>query len=143
MDGSIGLMIMSHGDFGKAAIESAQLIVGSQTNYDTLSVFVVDQVDDLKQEMLEKVADLDTSNGLVVLTDIIGGTPANLAGHLLVEENTMLVTGVNLPMLLEVLMNRTKSLEELRSVITDAYAQGVTIRTHEEMEREEDEDDLL
>ncbi|GGC90147.1 PTS sugar transporter subunit IIA [Enterococcus wangshanyuanii] len=143
MGSSIGVLIMSHGDFGKAAIESAELIVGKQKNYETLSVFVVDQVDDLKQEMLGKAASLDTQKGLVILTDIIGGTPANLAAYLLAQENTMLVSGINLPILLEVLMNREKTMDELKDIIMNAYAQGVTIKTNKDLEKDEDEDDLL
>ncbi|MGX7265030.1 PTS sugar transporter subunit IIA [Enterococcus crotali] len=139
----LGIMIMSHGDYGKAAIESAQLIVGTQTNYETLSVFVVDQVDALKEEMLAKVESLDTTKGLLILTDIIGGTPANLAGYLLAKEETMLVSGMNLPILLEVLMNRHKTLDELHAIIMAAYEQGVTIRTNKDLEKEDDEDDLL
>ncbi|MHC5227099.1 PTS sugar transporter subunit IIA [Enterococcus sp. LJL99] len=143
MNESIGLLIMSHGDYGKAAIESAQLIVGEQKNYDTLSVFVVDQVDELKQEMMVKVEALDTTKGLLILTDIIGGTPTNLASQLLVKADTALVAGMNLPILLEVLMNRGKTIDELQEVITAAYQQGLTIRTNKDLEKEDDEDDLL
>ena len=77
MSQNFAILLMSHGDFAKSAIKSAELIVGEQTNYDTLSVFVAEQLDNLKQEMFEKIAQLDTSKGLLVLTDIIGGTPMN------------------------------------------------------------------
>lgn len=142
MADGFGILVMTHGDFGKAAIESAQLIVGEQENYETISVFVVDNLDDLKQEMEDKVASLDTSKGLLILTDIVGGTPINLASNLLTRENTMIASGVNLPLLLEVLMNRGKEVSALEEVIQAAYAQGLSIRTNKDLEGDDD-DDLL
>lgn len=142
MADGFGILVMTHGDFGKAAIESAQLIVGEQENYETISVFVVDNLDDLKQEMEDKAASLDTSKGLLILTDIVGGTPINLASNLLTRENTMIASGVNLPLLLEVLMNRGKEISALEEVIQTAYAQGLSIRTNKDLEGDDD-DDLL
>jgi len=142
MADSIAVLVMTHGDFGKAAIESAQLIVGKQENYETISVFVVDQLDDLKQEMEDKVESLDTSKGLVILTDIVGGTPINLASTLLTREDLIIASGVNLPMLLEVLMNRGKEIAELKEVIQAAYTHGLSIRTNTDLEGDDD-DDLL
>ena len=143
MNKEIAILLMSHGDFAKEAMKSAELVFGKQENYETLSVLLVDQVDRLKEEMYEKVESLDTSKGLLVFTDIIGGTPSNLAGNLLERENTILCSGLNLPMLLEAMMNRDKSVEELKGILENAYRMGMTIRTTIEMGKDEDEDDLL
>ncbi len=140
MSDTIGLLIMTHGDFGKAAIESAQLIVGKQENYETVSVFVVDQVDELKQEMFAKADKLDTEKGLLILTDIVGGTPINLASYLLERENTLIASGVNLPVLLEVLMNRSGDLQRLEETIRTAYSQGLSIRTNKDLEGDEEDE---
>lgn len=143
MNEEIAILLMSHGDFAKEAMKSAELVFGKQENYETLSVFLADQIDSLKEEMFEKVESLDTSRGLLVFTDIIGGTPMNLAGNLLDRENTILCSGLNLPMLLEALINRSKSVEELKGILERAYRMGMTIRTDIEMRKDEDEDDLL
>lgn len=143
MNEEIAILLMSHGDFAKEAMKSAELVFGKQENYETLSVFLADQIDSLKEEMFEKVERLDTSRGLLVFTDIIGGTPMNLAGNLLDRENTILCSGLNLPMLLEALINRSKSVEELKGILERAYRMGMTIRTDIEMRKDEDEDDLL
>jgi mannose PTS system EIIA component len=143
MDNHIAIILMSHGNFAKSAIESAELIVGKQENCDTVSVFLVDQVDELRQEMFNKVDTLDTSNGLLVLTDIVGGTPTNLALNLLDRENTLICSGLNLPMLLEVLINRDKSIDELKDIIENAYNCGMVVRTINDLEKEDDNDDLL
>lgn len=141
LSNEIAVLLMSHGDFAREAMKSAEMVFGKQENYETLSVFLVDQVDSLKREMLEKVEKLNTSRGLLVFTDIVGGTPMNLAGSLLGRENTIICSGLNLPMLIEGLMNRNKTVEELKTVLEHAYRMGMTIRT--DMEEEEDDDDLL
>lgn len=140
MSDEIAMLLMSHGDFAKEAMKSAEMVFGRQDNYETMSVFLVDQVDALRQEMLEKVEKLDTSKGLLVFTDIVGGTPMNLAGSLLGRENTIVCSGLNLPVLIEALMNRNKTVQELKTVIETAYQMGMTIRTEI---LEEEEDDLL
>lgn len=140
MTNEVAVLLMSHGDFAREAMKSAEMVFGKQANYDTLSVFLADQVDDLKQEMFEKAGRLDTSKGLLVFTDIVGGTPMNLAGNLLGRENTILCSGLNLPMLIEALVNRNKTVGELKSVLETAYQMGMVIRTEAE---EEDDDDML
>ncbi|MGT2755589.1 PTS sugar transporter subunit IIA [Streptococcus ovuberis] len=141
MADSIALLLMSHGNFAKAAIESAELIVGKQNNFQTLGIYTVDDVEVLKEEMLQKVSSLDTSKGLVVLTDIIGGTPINLASQLLSQEEVVVVSGLNLPMLLEVLMNRGQQIESLAAVLKTAYDQGFSVRTKQDLIEEGEEDD--
>ncbi|MFA9414561.1 MULTISPECIES: PTS sugar transporter subunit IIA [unclassified Streptococcus] len=141
MSDGIALLLMSHGNFAKAAIDSAELIVGKQTNFETLEVYTVDDVEVLKEEMLQKISSLDTTKGLVVLTDIIGGTPINLASQLLSQEKVVVVSGLNLPMLLEVLMNRGQQIESLAAVLKTAYDQGFSVRTKQDLIEEGEEDD--
>lgn len=140
MTDEVAVLLMSHGDFAKEAMKSAEMVFGKQSNYETLSVYLTDQVEALKQEMYEKVDRLDTSKGLLVFTDIVGGTPMNLAGNLLDRGNTILCSGLNLPMLIEALMNRNKTVQELKAVLETAYQMGMVIRTEIE---EEDDDDML
>lgn len=140
MTDEVAVLLMSHGDFAKEAMKSAEMVFGKQSNYETLSVYLTDQVEALKQEMYEKVGRLDTSKGLLVFTDIVGGTPMNLAGNLLDRKNTILCSGLNLPMLIEALMNRNKTVQELKAVLETAYQMGMVIRTEIE---EEDDDDML
>ncbi len=141
MTDSIALLLMTHGNLGKAAIESAELIVGKQENFDTISIFAVDEVNNLKQDMLNKVSRLDTGKGLIVLTDIIGGTPTNLASYLLEDEHTVLVSGLNLPILIEILMNRNENIKSIIENIKEAYHEGFTIRTNEDIKKGGDEDE--
>ncbi|GEQ38489.1 MAG: PTS sugar transporter subunit IIA [Tetragenococcus koreensis] len=140
MSENVGIIVMTHGDFGKAAMESAQLIVGQQDNYDTVSVFVVDDVEKLKEELFDKVDRLDTSKALIVFTDIVGGTPTNLASELLTREDVLVVAGVNLPVLLETFTNREKDIHTLKEIIRNAYDQSLDIRTNKDLEGEDDDE---
>lgn len=140
MTNSIALLLMSHGTFAHSAMKSAELIIGQQENYETVGIDVVDDVDALEKEMLEKVESLDKSNGLIILTDIIGGTPTNLASRLLQNSTTILVSGLNLPLVLDVCMNRQMSLDSVMGSLETAYTQGFSIRTITDvMGGEEDE----
>lgn len=143
MSEKVGLLLMSHGDFATEIIKSAELIVGKQDNYATLGVHIEDQIDDLRVKMFEKLETIDTSKGLVVLVDIVGGSPMNLAGNLLTRENVLVCSGLNLPILLECTLNRDKSIEELGEIIRQAYSNGMTMLTNESFGKEDEEDDLL
>lgn len=114
MSSEIALLLMSHGEFAKSAIESAELIVGKQDNVATLGIVAVDNVNEVKQQMLDSTLNLDTSHGLIILTDIVGGTPMNLASTQRNHNNVFACSGLNLPLLLEVLMNRDGNLQEIR-----------------------------
>lgn len=142
MEGEIALMVMSHGLFAKAAMDSLELVIGKQKNFDTMAIQLVDNVDALKEELFEKIGRLNTESGLVVFTDIVGGTPMNLAGHLLDREDVILCSGFNLPVLLEFSLNRGRTLGEIRAVIEQAYGHGMTLVAGGVI-KEEEEDDLF
>ena len=142
MEKKVALMLMSHGDFATELMRSLEFIIGKQDNYDTLGVHLDDQIDDLRKQMFEKIDNLDTEAGLIVFTDIVSGTPMNLAGLLLERGNVLLCSGMNLPVLLEVSLNREKTVEELKELIKDVYQNGMVMRTNADIS-EEDEDDLL
>ncbi|NVY96085.1 PTS sugar transporter subunit IIA [Lactobacillus sp. DCY120] len=140
----VALLLMSHGSFAQAALASAELIAGPQKNCQTLGVNLDDQVDQLRQAMQAKVESLDTGVGLLVLTDILGGTPTNLASALLERSDVLISTGLNLPVLLEVLLQRKSSLAKLRPVIQEAYQAGQVFRDQETLlQMEADDDDSL
>lgn len=139
---SLGLLIVTHGDYGKAALSSAELIIGRQENCKTMGVFEVDNIDKLHEEMRSLVKSTKTDKGLIILTDMLGGTPMNMALTMLEEDNVLVCSGFNMPVLLEVLMNRKMSIDEIKMKIIETYEYGMHIKTYEDL-MEEDEDDLL
>lgn len=138
----LGVLMISHGDFAKSALSSAELIVGKQEDCATMGVFEVDNIQALHEEMHDLVKKTKTESGLVVLTDMLGGTPMNMALTLLEDEDIVVCAGFNMPVLLEVLMNRHMSLDDMKTRILETYDNGLHIKTKEDL-MEDDEDDLL
>lgn len=95
----IGLLIVTHsglaGEF-RAALEH---VVGPQQQLEAISIGPDDDVEARRQEILDAVRRLDTGDGVILLTDMFGGTPSNLSISILDEANVEVIAGVNLPML--------------------------------------------
>ncbi|STY64533.1 EIIAB-Man [Mannheimia haemolytica] len=72
---------------------SAELIVGQQENVAAIGVVAVDNVADIKRQMEQTIAELNTDKGLIILTDIVGGTPMNLASSQLTHPNVFCLFG--------------------------------------------------
>ena len=107
----IGVLIVTHGDIGTSLLTSAnQILGGEQKQVATLSVWRADDIDDLVLRARELIEALDAGDGVLVLTDIFGATPGNVASRLLQDGKIEGVSGVSLPMLLRVLTGRNGSL---------------------------------
>ena len=103
----IGLLIVSHGAFGESLIHSASHVLGRRPLYlRQLGVTVHDDPDALQPVALDLIRFLDQGRGVLILTDIYGATPSNVASRLLVPGRVEGVAGVNLPMLIRVLNYR-------------------------------------
>lgn len=125
---SIGIIIVGHGNFGKALLQAAETIMGPQNDCVAISVDVAHDVSDAVRRLTNAAQRLDSGLGVILLTDMFGGTPTNLALSLLGKHELEVVTGVNLPMLLKVIEARnTMSLPELASNIGDAGKEGIVV----------------
>ena len=122
----IGVLLVTHGEIGTALLASAsQILGGAPQQVTTLSVWRQDDPDDLVlrgQELLER---LDAGDGVLVLTDIFGATPGNVASRLLDDGHVEGVSGVSLPMLLRVLTGRNGSLSAAVKRALSGGAEGV------------------
>ena len=122
----IGVLLVTHGEIGTALITSAAQILGSpQKQIATLSVWRQDDPDDLNLRARELLEGLDTGDGVLVLTDIFGATPGNVASRLLQNGRVEGVSGVSLPMLLRVLTGRNGSLAGAVQRALSGGAEGV------------------
>lgn len=110
----IGVVVVTHGDLGKACVEAVELIAGPQNNVRTLGLHHGDAPEDLEQEILSAVKELDQGEGVLVFVDFYGGTPANLVLKCMCSSKFLCVAGVNMPMLVEALtMREGCSLDQL------------------------------
>lgn len=121
----VAVVVASHGEFAKYALDSAEMIVGKQENCGVVSVTMDVTLADAVQKMQEVMASLDKTKGTVILVDLFGGTPSNVAGTIqLTEENVLVISGLNLPMLIQLLLNRDKNIDELATSLKEAYDMG-------------------
>lgn len=122
-----GILVVTHGEFGQALLDAAQMILGPQECVRTVSVLVSRGVDEIVVDLKEALAALESGQGVLVLTDLFGGTPTTLSLSLRKIANIEVVAGVNLPMLIKVLQNRRGSLSELAAQARDAGQQGIVV----------------
>lgn len=123
------ILICTHGEAGKELINSVEMIMGPQTNVFAIPFYSDESADDIIRKYEEIVKDSLSSNFLI-LTDIFGGSPFNAAVSLVLnkedEENIEVVTGVNIPMLLEVFsLGKEASLEEVAETALKSGVKGV------------------
>lgn len=123
----VGVLLVTHGDFGAALLGAAQMIVGPQQAVASVSVQVTSGVDDLLSELKACLARLETGMGVLVLTDLFGGTPTTMSLSLRKLGNVEVVAGVNLPMLLKVLQSRSEPLDALAALAKAAGMQGIVV----------------
>lgn len=106
-------IVVSHGPFAKAALQSTEMIIGEQENVTTFEVSYDTTLEGMAED-LKKVIEIKGEQNIVVFCDILGGTPANACVKNLNEfPELSIVTGFNLPVLIESFMFSTNNKEEL------------------------------
>jgi PTS system mannose-specific IIA component len=98
----IGIVIVTHSQLGDALIEAAEFILG--TRPDTMvsvSINLNEHVDKLRKKIAEAIKKVDHNRGVLILTDMFGGTPSNLSYSFLEEGRIEVISGVNLPILIK------------------------------------------
>ncbi|HEX7076121.1 MAG TPA: PTS sugar transporter subunit IIA [Hyphomicrobiaceae bacterium] len=95
----IGLLIVTHGGLAGEFRAALEHVVGPQEQIETISIGPDDDMEARRQEILTAARRLDTGEGVILLTDMFGGTPSNLSISILDEANVEVIAGVNLPML--------------------------------------------
>jgi PTS system mannose-specific IIA component len=98
----IGVLITTHGNLGSELIRAAELIKGQLKGVGCVSVDHTKGMEEIKKEINTAIKKLDQGQGVLVLTDLFGGTPSNISLSFLKEGKLEVVTGVNLPMLLKI-----------------------------------------
>jgi PTS system mannose-specific IIA component len=95
----IGIVIVTHCNLGQELIRAAEFIVGSLAQVKAISLNPEDQAEALREKIAFAVEQVDTGEGVILLTDMFGGTPSNISLSFLADGKVEVVTGVNLPML--------------------------------------------
>ena len=118
----IGLVIVTHGGLAQEFRAALEHVVGRQDRIETISIGPDDDMDQRRVELIAAIGRVRADHGAIVLTDMFGGTPSNLAISVMEETGAEVVAGINLPMLIKLASARTTM--PLEQAITAAKEAG-------------------
>lgn len=123
----VGVILITHTDYGAALLRAAEAILGPQEDCRAISVDVSQPVEETLAVIRQAIKDIDAGGGVVFLTDMFGGTPTNLSLSMLGSGQLEVITGVNLPMLIKVLSGRRLPLAQLAEEAKAAGVNGIVV----------------
>jgi PTS system mannose-specific IIA component len=124
----IGLVIVTHGRLASELINALEHVCGRQANITAVCIGPDDDMEERRAQILDSVANAEEGNGVVVLTDMFGGTPSNLAISIMDKANVEVIAGVNLPMLIKLTsVRQTESLDEAAQSAQEAGRKYINI----------------
>ncbi|MCJ8508495.1 PTS sugar transporter subunit IIA [Rhizobium lemnae] len=97
----IGLVLVTHGKLAEEFRHALEHVVGPQKNIETVCIGPEDDMDRRRQDIMDAVEKVDTGSGVIILTDMFGGTPSNLSISVMSSGKTEVIAGMNLPMLIK------------------------------------------
>ena len=97
----IGVVVVTHGQLATELVNAAEMIVGDLPRFTAVSIGWHDDVNDAREEIAQAIERVDGGRGVLVLTDMFGGTPSNVGMTFLSTDRVEVITGVNLPMLIK------------------------------------------
>jgi len=118
----IGLVLVTHGQLAEEFRKAVEHVVGPQQNFATVCIGADDDMEQRRRDIVDAVALTDTGNGVIVLTDMFGGTPSNLAISVMESGRVEVIAGVNLPMLIK--LSSVRKNDDITSAIEEAQAAG-------------------
>jgi len=104
----IGVVVVTHGKLAEAFIAVTEHVVGKQAQMIALGIEPEDDPERSREQILQAIKNVDSGDGIVILTDMFGGTPSNLAISVMKPEGVEVIAGVNLPMMIKLASVRGK-----------------------------------
>jgi PTS system mannose-specific IIA component len=125
---SIGVVIVTHYRLGEEFLQALRLIVPEAPKFHAVATDPSQSVEDLRGAIAEALETADEGQGVLILTDMFGGTPSNISLSFLEDRAVEVVTGLNLPMLIKLAtMSDEKSLEDLASFIKSYGRRNISV----------------
>ncbi|MFP6746160.1 MAG: PTS sugar transporter subunit IIA [Alphaproteobacteria bacterium] len=118
----IGMVLVTHGRLADEFIAATEHVVGPQECMRAVSIGPDDDMERRRAEIVRAVEEVDTGDGVIILTDMFGGTPSNLAISLLDRANVEVIAGMNLPMLIKLVKVRRDN--NLQDAVAKAQESG-------------------
>ncbi len=118
----IGMVLVTHGKLATEFIAALEHVVGPQTHVRAVCIGPDDDMEQRRKEILDSIAEVDDGAGAVLLTDMFGGTPSNLAISVMENAKVEVIAGINLPMLIKLVSMRGD--DDLAATVTAAQDAG-------------------
>lgn len=118
----IGVVLVAHGNLAQSLFDVVELISGPQKAFRALAIGAADNIETKRSDLMDVIDAVDEGDGVIVLTDLFGGTPSNLAISILGLKHIDVIAGVNVPMILKLLFVRTK--DDLPTCVSKIVAEG-------------------
>jgi mannose PTS system EIIA component len=116
----IGALVVTHGHLGQELVAAAEMIVGEISHIQAVSIGWHDDVNDARKDIEKRIAEVEDGKGVIILTDMFGGTPSNIAFSLHDPGNINVITGVNLPMIIKIAGQKEgDTLDSLARIVRD------------------------
>lgn len=113
----IGIIVVTHGALGNELISVAEHVVGKQQGLLSICIGPEDDIEKCRQQIIDKIKEVDSGAGVAILTDMFGGTPSNLSISVMIPGKVEVVAGANVPMLIKLISVRS-AMQLLPAVMT-------------------------
>ena len=121
-----GIVIVCHGDLADGFVSAAEMILGEVDNVSAVSVDVTQEPETIQDTIREAIKSVDQNDGVFILTDLFGGTPANVSLSFLEPNRVEIITGINLPLVIKLLKDREKyPMEELKVKLIQSAVKNI------------------
>jgi len=128
---SVALLLVTHKNIGNDMLMITSSILNGELNNTACVEIPMDaDIDSMKHQVANALAELSTDEGVLILTDCYGSTPCNIASEFLDSKKRALISGLNLPMLIRVMNYRSLPLAELKDVAIEGGKHGITSTTN-------------
>jgi PTS system mannose-specific IIA component len=128
----IGLVIVTHGGLAVEFRSALEHVVGRQSHLETIAIGPEDNMEARRVDILDAVKRVDDGHGVIILTDMFGGTPSNLAISVMDETKAEVIAGINLPILVKLASIRTElPLEKAVATARDAGRKYIKVASQE------------
>lgn len=118
----IGLVLVTHGRLAEEFRNAVEHVVGPQEHIAAISIAADDDMEQRRRDIVEAVKSVDTGSGVIVLTDMFGGTPSNLAISVMESGKVEVIAGLNLPMLIK--LSSVRMTDDMSKALEQAQIAG-------------------
>ncbi|HEC31037.1 MAG: hypothetical protein DRG59_00285 [Deltaproteobacteria bacterium] len=124
----VGILVICHSNLAQELVSTAELIVGKLDQCLAISMDTKHTIEELKEIVASHLKRVDDGDGVLILTDLFGGTPSNISISFLQKGKVEVISGVNLPMLIKLASTRKgKSLEEIAPIIKEYGQRNISL----------------